>query len=90
MQALVRELSNWPRLNEDNLHSFRLKVKELRSVLQLLADGDMKIMAARPKQKMRSGNGTIGMNWQLLLNEWPGGVTLVESISRCSSSQGRS
>ena len=51
VQALVRELSNWPRLNEDNLHSFRLKVKELRSVLQLLADGDTKFITALAKAK---------------------------------------
>lgn len=33
--ALSGELANWPKLNAKNLHPFRLKVKELRYVLQL-------------------------------------------------------
>src|SRR5665213_1882446 len=32
------ELSEWPRLNTSNLHPFRLKVKELRYILQLGED----------------------------------------------------
>ena len=32
---LYRELQEWPKLNRKNLHPFRLKVKELRYVLQL-------------------------------------------------------
>jgi CHAD domain-containing protein len=32
---LSKELANWPELNAQNLHPFRLKVKELRNVLQL-------------------------------------------------------
>lgn len=32
---LSAEVANWPKLNAKNLHSFRLKVKELRYVLQL-------------------------------------------------------
>jgi CHAD domain-containing protein len=34
------ELADWPPLRRDNLHPFRLKVKELRYVLQLANDGD--------------------------------------------------
>ena len=55
MQALARELSNCPRLNKDSLHSFRLKVKELRSVLQLLAGSDKKFIAALGEAKDEIG-----------------------------------
>jgi CHAD domain-containing protein len=34
--GLRRELARWPVLNAKNIHPFRLKVKELRSILQLL------------------------------------------------------
>jgi CHAD domain-containing protein len=40
------ELGNWPALNARNLHSFRLKVKELRSVLQLLSGADQALVDA--------------------------------------------
>ena len=45
VQSLSRELSNSPRLNKDSLHSYRLKIKELRSILQLLTEGDKKFIA---------------------------------------------
>jgi len=32
---ISEELANWPRLSADNIHPFRLKVKEMRYVLQL-------------------------------------------------------
>lgn len=36
------ELVNWPRISAENLHSFRLKVKEMRYVLQLSGkDGEL-------------------------------------------------
>ena len=35
---LSSELEEWPRLQADNLHPFRLKVKELREVLRLSSD----------------------------------------------------
>ena len=39
---LAGELAKWPKLNKDNLHPFRLKVKELRNVLQLSGkDGEL-------------------------------------------------
>lgn len=34
------ELARWPRLSPDNLHRFRLKVKEMRYVLQLSGQDD--------------------------------------------------
>jgi CHAD domain-containing protein len=42
----VRELSRWPTLSARNLHPFRLKVKDLRSILQLLPQTDP---AANPR-----------------------------------------
>jgi CHAD domain-containing protein len=35
---VVRELGEWPPLTAENLHAFRLKVKELRYILQLSGD----------------------------------------------------
>ena len=49
--SLSRELSNSPRLNKDSLHSYRLKIKELRSILQLLTEGDKKFIAALGEAK---------------------------------------
>ena len=37
---VVRELGEWPPLNAENIHAFRLKVKELRYILQLSADAN--------------------------------------------------
>ena len=37
---LSNELASWPRLDAGNLHPFRLKVKELRYVLQLAKNPD--------------------------------------------------
>src|SRR5262249_960374 len=37
---LSTELAKWPRLNATNLHAFRLKVKELRYVLQMATRPD--------------------------------------------------
>jgi CHAD domain-containing protein len=37
---LARELAEWPRLSEQNIHDFRLKVKALRYILQLDASAD--------------------------------------------------
>ena len=55
VHAHARELSNYPRLNKDSLHSFRLKVKELRSILQLLAGTDTKFIAALGEAKDEIG-----------------------------------
>ena len=55
LQAHARELSNYPRLNADSLHSFRLKVKELRGILQLLARSDTKFIAALGEAKDEIG-----------------------------------
>jgi CHAD domain-containing protein len=41
---IEQELRDWPRFSEKNLHPFRLKVKELRYVLQLAQDSDSKLI----------------------------------------------
>ncbi len=38
--ALMDELSHWPQLSARNVHAFRLKVKELRYLLQLYPESD--------------------------------------------------
>lgn len=40
------ELSSWPKLNAGNMHAYRLRVKELRYILQLIKGGDLKFVAA--------------------------------------------
>ena len=37
---VVRELGEWPPLDAENIHAFRLKVKVLRYILQLSGDAD--------------------------------------------------
>jgi CHAD domain-containing protein len=53
---LIDELSRWPAFNEENLHEFRIKVKELRYVLQLAKDADLKFVNALGKVKDRIGD----------------------------------
>ena len=43
---VVRELGEWPPLDASNIHAFRLKVKELRYILQLSADADSGLVEA--------------------------------------------
>jgi len=54
---VVRELGEWPPLDADNVHAFRLKVKELRYTLQLSADADSGLVE------------TLG-NVQRLIGDW--------------------
>jgi CHAD domain-containing protein len=49
--ALATELGEWPMLREDNLHPFRLKVKELRYVLQLSSDSGRRVIDALGEAK---------------------------------------
>jgi CHAD domain-containing protein len=44
-QILVTELTQWPTLNADNLHAFRLRIKELRYMLELSDEADKKWIA---------------------------------------------
>ena len=48
---LELELRDWPALNRKNLHPFRLKVKELRYLLQLAPDGNSEFVGALGKVK---------------------------------------
>ncbi len=59
----IDELRRWPKLNERNLHSFRIKIKELRYVLQLFPDADERLIAALGKAKDEIGDWH---DWRLL------------------------
>jgi CHAD domain-containing protein len=43
---IARELGAWPPFDESNIHDFRLKVKQLRYILQLDADADPGLVEA--------------------------------------------
>ena len=45
-QILITELSHWPKLEEGNLHLFRIRLKELRYMLQLHEQADEKLVDA--------------------------------------------
>jgi len=59
----VRELGEWPPLNAENIHEFRLKVKLLRYLLQISADADPKLMTALADVQRRVGDWH---DWQQL------------------------
>jgi len=60
---LAHEMAEWPPLNEENVHEFRVKIKELRYILQLDAKADAAFVAA-----LGSVQRSIGEwhDWQLL------------------------
>lgn len=60
---LIRELSRWPAFSLANLHLFRLKVKELRYILQLAPDPDTGFGAALGRVKDQIGEWH---DWQQL------------------------
>lgn len=62
--TLMRELRAWPRLHEQNIHAFRLKVKELRYVLQLFPGADRGLVDSLGKVKDEIGDWH---DWQQLL-----------------------
>ncbi|MGB8029272.1 MAG: CHAD domain-containing protein [Terracidiphilus sp.] len=53
---IVRELGEWPPLNAENIHAFRLKVKELRYILQLSADANSGLEEALGNVQRRVGD----------------------------------
>jgi CHAD domain-containing protein len=44
--SCLGELARWPEPDETNLHSFRLQVKHLRTLLRLQADADPRLLAS--------------------------------------------
>lgn len=54
--ALFDELSRWPRLTLDNLHGFRIKVKELRYMMQLVSGANPDFMKALDRTKVQIGS----------------------------------
>ena len=60
---LSTELGKWPRLNATNLHAFRLKVKELRYVLQMASNPDAAFVASLGEVKDAIGEWH---DWQVL------------------------
>ena len=54
--GLMDELSRWPEFREENLHEFRIKVKELRYVLQLTEAAEPRFIAALERVKSRIGD----------------------------------
>jgi CHAD domain-containing protein len=57
--ALVRlatELADWPALNTENIHPFRIKVKQLRYMLQLCESDDKDMVNALGKVKDQIGD----------------------------------
>jgi CHAD domain-containing protein len=60
---VVRELGEWPPFDAENIHAFRLKVKELRYILQLSADSDSGLLQTLGNVQRRIGDWH---DWQQL------------------------
>jgi CHAD domain-containing protein len=45
-QTLISELGHWPDLNAGNLHMFRIRIKELRYMLELSDEADQTLIAS--------------------------------------------
>ncbi len=61
--AVIRELGSWPPLDTGNIHEFRLKVKNLRYILELSADSDPVLIGALTAVQRRVGDWH---DWQQL------------------------
>ena len=53
---LAHDLAEWPKLNPENIHDFRLKVKQLRYILQLNPDADSELLESLGKAQRRIGD----------------------------------
>jgi len=53
---LMDELCRWPAFNAENLHAFRIKVKELRNVLRLTRDANPEFVNTLEQVKTRIGD----------------------------------
>jgi CHAD domain-containing protein len=62
--SMAADLGRWPRLSAENIHTFRIKVKTLGYVLELVADADAKFVDAVDAVKDRIGEWH---DWQELL-----------------------
>jgi CHAD domain-containing protein len=60
---VVRELGEWPPLNAENIHAFRLKVKVLRYILQLSGDANSRLEETLGNVQRRIGDWH---DWQQL------------------------
>ena len=60
---VARELGEWPPLNAENIHAFRLKVKELRYILQLSGDTNSSLEETLGNVQRRIGDWH---DWQQL------------------------
>lgn len=60
---VVHELSEWPPLDAGNIHAFRLKVKQLRYILQLDREADQRLVEALGQVQHRVGDWH---DWQQL------------------------
>jgi CHAD domain-containing protein len=52
---VARTLAEWPELNSGNIHDFRLKVKQLRYILQLDPKADLEFLESLGKTQRRIG-----------------------------------
>lgn len=52
---LFDELCRWPRLNAKSLHAFRIRIKELRYLLQMMAGANAEFIKALENAKVRIG-----------------------------------
>lgn len=52
---IEQELNDWPKLSQNNIHPFRLKVKELRYILELAESSDSKVLDALGEVKDQVG-----------------------------------
>jgi CHAD domain-containing protein len=55
VKHLAREVAEWPPLSAHNIHDFRLKVKELRYILQLDTNADSEFVGELGKVQRRIG-----------------------------------
>jgi CHAD domain-containing protein len=53
---LARELAEWPRLSEQNIHDFRLKIKALRYILQIDDSADAALVSDLGSVQRRIGD----------------------------------
>jgi CHAD domain-containing protein len=55
-QEIIEELANWPELGEENIHEFRIRVKQLRYMLQLSDAVDAKTIEDLSEVKDQVGD----------------------------------